>query len=599
MRDGRNHRQTGIPSHAIRQLTMSMQGAADPKQPYTYADFDYNGIYHVPVKADGSVYLAPIRLSDIFEVIGRGTDDEGTHYHIIRYGDNEHCIIPRGDVGTSEGWRYLRNVINVPSARRKLDLLTEYIQTEAMKPEVMAAEWRITDVAGWHDDAYILPNGDIIGDNERLYFSGKIGYNKRIGYKSGGSLEEWQEQIGRYAVGNSRICLMLGAAFAAPLLGLLNLDGGILHIFGQSSSGKTTIQRIAQSVWGHGRDTGENWNTTPYALLNNAAARNDGLLALDEMGEDATGKAVDQSIYTLANGKGRALGAKDGGNRAEIRFRTLTVSTGETTLESHLSKHGKITMAGHMVRCLSIPHSLDNHHQFPDFRAFTQHMNGAVCHYYGSPGRAFIRHLLADKNVRDTLAKRFAGRLEALQRDYVVNDQMARAARMFAVAMVALELACEWNLTGFVAADAMDGINRCFADWLGMQPRSESYESMQILRAAGDFMQTQDPYFLNPENPPLYPFSKPFPGYVRRGTYDTDEDLYYVLPQEFREKIVQGFEEKKVKEELYKAGWLLRDETNDRWTTQLYGKDPATGRRKRLGYFLVFRGISPPTDTET
>ena len=62
---------------------------------------------------------------------------------------------------------------------------------------------------------------------------------------------------------------------------------------------------------------------------------------------------------------------------------------------------------------------------------------------------------------------------------------------------------------------------------------------------------------------------------------------------------MQGFEEKKVKEELYKAGWLLRDETNDRWTTQLYGKDPATGRRKRLGYFLVFRGISPPTDTET
>lgn len=37
---------------------MFMQGAADPKQPYTYADFDYNDIYHVPVKADGSVYPA-------------------------------------------------------------------------------------------------------------------------------------------------------------------------------------------------------------------------------------------------------------------------------------------------------------------------------------------------------------------------------------------------------------------------------------------------------------------------------------------------------------------------------------------------------------
>lgn len=62
---------------------------------------------------------------------------------------------------------------------------------------------------------------------------------------------------------------------------------------------------------------------------------------------------------------------------------------------------------------------------------------------------------------------------------------------------------------------------------------------------------------------------------------------------------MQGFEERKVKEVLHKAGWLLRDETNDRWATQLYGIDPATGRRKRLGYFLVFQGISPTTNIET
>ena len=79
---------------------------------------------------------------------------------------------------------------------------------------------------------------------------------------------------------------MLGAAFAAPLLQWLNIDGGIIHIFGESSSSKTTTQRVAQSVWGHGATTSESWNTTAYALTNNAAARNDGLLSMDEIGED-------------------------------------------------------------------------------------------------------------------------------------------------------------------------------------------------------------------------------------------------------------------------------------------------------------------------
>jgi len=133
---------------------------SDYKQPYSFIEPDYEGIYHMPVKADGSAYLAPIRLSDSFEVVGRGTDDDGIHYHIIRFGDNETCIVPRGDVGTSEGWRHLRNFINIPSSRRKLDLLTEHIQAESSKPEVKAAEWKIAVVAGWHDDVYILPNGE-------------------------------------------------------------------------------------------------------------------------------------------------------------------------------------------------------------------------------------------------------------------------------------------------------------------------------------------------------------------------------------------------------------------------------------------------------
>lgn len=290
----------------------------EEKQAFTTLEDD--GIWHTPVKTDGSAYLTPIRLCDAFEIAGIGIDENGTQYYVIEHSEGEHCIIPRGEVGTNEGWRKLRNDINIPSKRLKLDLLTEYIQEHTD-----VAYWKVTDVAGWHnDDAYILPNGDIIGETDNIYFNGKISYNKKIGYKPKGSIKKWKDNVGRYAEGNSRLCLMLGAAFAAPLLKYLNIDGGILHLYGKSSKGKTTAQRFGQSVWGDST-TGENWNTTAFALMNDAKSRNDGLLSVDEMGEDITGNAVERSIYALANGKGRSGGTKDGGNRAEIRFKVLGI----------------------------------------------------------------------------------------------------------------------------------------------------------------------------------------------------------------------------------------------------------------------------------
>ncbi len=559
----------------------------DLKQPYT--ELDKDGIFHHPVKADGSMYLAPIRLADPFEIVGIGVDESGTQYYIIKH-DDEHCIIPRGEVGTNEGWRKLRNDINIPSKRLKLDLLTEYIQEHTIAPH-----WTVTDVAGWHGDAYILPNGDIIGDTDNIYFNGKISYNKKIGYKPKGSLKKWKDNIGRYAEDNSRLCLMLGAAFAAPLLKYLNIDGGILHLYGKSSQGKTTAQRFAQSVWGDA-NSGENWNTTAFALMNDAKARNDGLLSMDEMGEDVTGKAVEKSIYALANGKGRSGGMKDGSNRAEIRFRVLGISTGETSLDAHLNKTaGKSAMAGQLVRCPSVPHELESHHQFEDFREFTEHLNNAVSSYYGVAGREFIKKVIEEKDFEKQFIRLYDKHFDELKK-LTQNGQLSRAAKLFAATMTALSFACDWNITGFDKSKAIEGIKCCFIDWLTEQPNGKSYEDNRVINSSMDFMQTQEPFFQDPEEP-CYAI-KDFPGYVKYipPCFDISkgEYLYYVFPKYFREKIVLGFDENKAKEILHQIGWLEKA-GNNRWVKQLYGRGK-NGERKRLGVFLVFKGIAPPIE---
>lgn len=565
----------------------------ETKSPYSYIDADLDGIYHVPVKSDGSIYLAPIRLADIFRVVGKGVGDDGQNYHIIEYGDHEYCAIARGDVGTQEGWRHLRNMINIPSQRRRLDLLTDYIQTAGSENQ---EDWKITNVAGWHDDAYILPSGEMIGTTgARIYCQTKIDPAMRRAYTSSGSVEEWILHIGRYVAGNSRFCLALGAAFAAPLLRSLNVDGGVLHLYGQSTGGKSTAQRIALSVWGHGKDSGNGWNTTAYALVNNAAARNDGLLAIDEMGEDANGKGVDHSIYTLANGKGRAQGAKDGGNRTEIRFRVLAISNGEVSLEGHMSKHGREAMAGQMVRCPSIPHLLETHHDFDDFRSFTQHLLDSANSYYGSVGREFIRRLLQDRPATEnSLQERFGIHLTTLIESCRLSDQAVRTARLFAVTMTGLELACNWNLTGFAAEDALVGIKRCFVDWHQSLPDKMPLEDAKIIKQAKDYIQTSDLFFLNPKQPPSV-VSLPFPGYVCRSGFADEDDLYYVFPKAFTEHVARGHDENKVKEVLHGLGWLQKDK-DDRWQTQLYGIEHPGGKTKRLGRFYVFKGITPPGD---
>ena len=338
----------------------------------------------------------PQRLSDAFAVAGVARDDSGNPHYILDH-NGQHFALPWEDVGERSGWRIMRRYVRrMPTNKRSQERLAEYLQTCDI-----SAQWRLTDTAGWHGNSYILPNGECLGGDARIFFQQPAPrYND---FAAHGALDDWRRQIGRYLAGNSRLCLLVGAAFAAPLLKLFNIEGGILHLYGKSSGGKSTAQRVALSVWGHGRDAGHSWNATGLALTNAAASRNDGLLSLDEIGEDSR-LAVETCAYAIANGRARLQGAKEGGNRPELRFRVLAISSGEMSLPAHFSKNGREMMAGQMVRCPSIPHLLEQHHDFPDFRSFAEHLNHAAITVYGSAGRAFITRLT--RTTRKTLKRR-------------------------------------------------------------------------------------------------------------------------------------------------------------------------------------------------
>ncbi len=112
---------------------------------------------------------------------------------------------------------------------------------------VAPGRWLTVNRAGWHPFGdgfvYIMPSGDAFGpgsdavalETHRLVSAGAT--------KRNGTLNEWQREIGRYAVGNHRLAMMTSAALAPALLDITGHSSGGVHVAGDSSIGKTVMLR--------------------------------------------------------------------------------------------------------------------------------------------------------------------------------------------------------------------------------------------------------------------------------------------------------------------------------------------------------------------
>ena len=141
----------------------------------------------------------PQRISDAFAVAGVARDDSGNPHYILDH-NGQHFALPWEDVGERSSWRIMRRYVRrMPTSKRSQERLAEYLQTCDI-----SAQWRLTDTAGWHGNSYILPNGECLGCDARIFFQQPAPrYND---FAAHGTLDDWHAQIGRYLAGNSRLC---------------------------------------------------------------------------------------------------------------------------------------------------------------------------------------------------------------------------------------------------------------------------------------------------------------------------------------------------------------------------------------------------------
>lgn len=589
---------------------------APPEPPAPYFVRRAHNVYYIGVKPDHKTsiptHTAPMRLGSDIELLGGGMDEHGDHYRIARVypqdgGRVQEIALPRELLGTAQGWRLLRakgaSIHNAPYA---LVYMADYLQDEGGK-----VHYHITKQAGWHDRAYILPGGAIIGDpGKPTFYHGD--YHLADIYRPSnasdtlphGDPTDWREQVARLARGNSRIMLAMGCAFAAPLLHLVGMESGGIHLYGTTSDGKTTAALVGGSVWGHPQKQKLSWDSTTYALSNEAATRNDGLMILDEVGQALPG-TVAQAAYNLFNGKGRLQGKAEGGNRLTKSWGVMVISTGEHPVDTFVSDNGGRFNGGQEVRLPSIPSdagcgmgALEHLHHYTSPQDFANGITHAASTHYGSAGRAFLTHIQGIP--QDTLQARIEAATQAWYTALShTTSQVKRVARRFALIAEALELVTECHLTGWRTGEATAAVWRCFMQWYQNNGQRKTLEARIIEQAEAFFAAHGLNRFHRIRSGGLLDpcHGHDAAGYIRqRG----EEGVYLVYPYVFDKEITKGFDRAKVVQVLKAAGMLKVPDTKDNRPCTAHRVpsdiDPKATTTKRLYEFVSV--TRPEDDTD-
>lgn len=365
---------------------------------------------------------------------------------------------------------------------------------ELLSLSCVDARARAVSHVGWSDNAFVLPDRTIRDDyqSEIVIYQGVEALDHVYSVK--GSLEDWQQQVAVYGPGNSRLILVIAAAFVGPLLSLLGEEGGGLNLRGPSSIGKSTVLFAAGSVWGSPTFIRQ-WRATSNAIEGICQQHNETLLCLDELAQ-LDEKEAKTVAYMIANGRGKARAGRSGQLKASASWLVFYLSTGEISLADHAgrdSKGAKRSAAGQEVRVLDIEADagkgmglFEELHDAPTPEALSRAIKEGTARVYGSAGPAFVERLCGDKDGHVA----FAAELVASFVSEVVpansDGQVSRGARRFALIAAAGELAIRLGVLPWSAGDARMASHSAFRQWLagrGGIGSAEDRESIAKVRA--------------------------------------------------------------------------------------------------------------------
>ena len=447
-----------------------------------------------------------------------------------------------------------RQGLSIAPGRKARELLASFLQVWPI--DVRA---RCVDRIGWHGSRYVLPAVAVGENNEKVVFQNA--HAVEPAFSVAGTAHEWRENVAALAQGNSRMIFALSVAFAGTLLEPAGEDSGGFHLRGRSSTGKTTLLKVAASVWGNPAAYCRLWRSTSNGLEGLAALHNDGLLILDELSQ-IDPKEAGEAAYLLANGRGKNRAARNGTARQAASWRLLFLSAGEESLSALMARAGRKTTAGQEIRMAEIDAdagagmgALEDLHGFDTPAALVVALRDAASTYRGAVGEEWLRLIVED---RPKLAAVLARGIKRFAEYFMPKDaagQVERVARRFGLVAAAGEMATRYGLTGWTPGEAVAAVGKCFNCWLDAFGGTGNREERALLSQVRAFFEQHGASrFANIAGDDGQRVIN------RAGFYRTDAEgqrEYFVLPEVFRQEVCGGFDQKSAVQTLIRVAWLI------------------------------------------
>jgi len=532
---------------------------------------------------DRGLFHDGAQIAARFEVLGRARDPDGNGWSIyLEWKDPDgrkhtHSVSDarlHGDVGALCG-DLAQLGLKIATAPSKRALFVAYLNHQDSEKRVT-----VVNRTGWCNlpsgKVYVLPDRTIGNTgSETVIF---VGAQSTL-YAAKGTLEKWCDTIGKLAAGHKRVMLCISTALAATVAELVGAESGGIHLYGRSSTGKTTAADAAASVFGRGDEKGfvRTWRHTANGLEGAAMLHNDAPLPLDEIGVGDP-REIGAVIYSLCGGVGKGRAARDGSLRASHTWRSLIISTGEMRVIDKIVEGGKRPRAGQEVRIVDIPADdgkeygvFDHGGPNGDAGRLADEIKAAARTYYGTAGPAFVEALLAEG--LDVAVQQIKAAIAEFRQANVADSadgQVKRVADRFAFIGAAGELAIKFKIVPWGTGSAVSAAVTLFQVWLDTRGGTEPTEVRNMISQVRGLIERFgssrfDSVLADPERRPAFD---------RLGWHrGTGEDSEWLIPPEtWRTQFCAGYDPTTVARILCDRGMLKRAENQFSCSEWIDGK---------------------------
>ena len=192
-------------------------------------------------------------------------------------------------------------------------------------------------------------------------------YTGNFDIKPKGNKEVWFTMLEEQVLGNANLELICSISLTSILIGYIGeeylMETLIVHLVGNSTTGKSTALRLAISFFGC-VDVGNNslfstYNTTPNAMMKRMAGTNGVTFAFDELSISNIGNFT-QTIYILSQGVDKARLNKNSEQKEQGTWLGVILSNGEKSLLNSSNKNAGIQMRVIEIENVSWTSSADN-----------------------------------------------------------------------------------------------------------------------------------------------------------------------------------------------------------------------------------------------